>query len=69
MRDRNDALLNGALMALGATSIIDNVVIHWMLALHRAVPGAYALHVEWTLLIFGALLFAMGLHRELRARR
>ena len=64
-----DAMLNGALMALGAVSVVDNVVAHWMLALHRAVPGPYALQVEWALVILGALLFAIGLRRELCARR
>lgn len=68
MRERNDAMLNGALMALGAVPVLDNVVVHWMLELHRAVPGSYALQVEWALVILGALLFAIGLRRELRAR-
>ena len=69
MRDRNAAMLNGALMAVGALSVIDNVVAHWILELHRAVPGPYALHVEWSLIVLGAILFAIGFSRELRARR
>jgi hypothetical protein len=35
---RNDAMLNGALIALGALGIFDNVVVHWMLGWHR--PGS-----------------------------
>ena len=66
--ERNDALLNGALMSLGALGVLDNVVAHWLLGLHRAVPGPYALHVESALVLVGVVLFAVGLRRELRAR-
>jgi uncharacterized membrane protein len=62
-------MLNGALMAIGALAVVDNILAHWVLGLHRAVPGPYALHVEWTLVIVGAVLFALGLRRERRARR
>ena len=63
---RNDPLLNGALIALGATAIVNNVVAHWLLGLHRAVPGPWAGPVEVGL---GAGLLALGLWRERRARR
>ena len=69
MRARNEAMLNGALLALGALAVLDNVLAHWVLELHRAIPGPYALHVEWSLVILGALMFVLGLRRELRARR
>lgn len=36
MSERNDAVPNGALIALGALAILDNV--HWLFGLHRAVP-------------------------------
>ena len=38
--ERNGALVNGALIALGTLSIVDNVVAHWPLGLHRAPPTA-----------------------------
>jgi uncharacterized membrane protein len=68
MRERTDAMLNGALMAIGALAVVDNIVAHWLLGLHRAVPGPYALHVEWGLIVAGAVLFAIGWRRERRAR-
>jgi hypothetical protein len=46
MSGRDAAMVNGALIALGILGIVDNVVFHWMLELHRAVPGPHALTVE-----------------------
>lgn len=62
-------MLNGALMALGALAILDNIVVHWLLGLHRAVPGSDALTVEWFLIALGAVLLGLGAWRERRARR
>ncbi|HEX9616822.1 MAG TPA: DUF2243 domain-containing protein [Anaerolineales bacterium] len=70
MRDqRNQALINGALIAVGAVAIIDNIVAHWLLGLHRAVPGPYAGWLEAGLVVLGAGLLILGTWRELRARR
>jgi uncharacterized membrane protein len=69
MKERNDALINGALIGVGALGIFDNVVVHWMLELHRAIPGPYALHVEIVLVIICAGLLGAGWWREVRARR
>lgn len=69
MRERNDAMINGALIALGALGIIDNVVFHWTLELHRAIPGPHALTVEVVLVILSAGLLVVGIWREGRARR
>jgi uncharacterized membrane protein len=69
MTERSDAMLNGALIALGALAILDNVVAHWLLGLHRAVPGPHALTVEWSLIGLGAVLVIIGVWRERRARR
>ena len=46
MNPRNDALINGALIAIGTLGVIDNVIVHWMLKLHRAVPGRHTFAVE-----------------------
>jgi uncharacterized membrane protein len=67
--ERNGALLNGALIALGALAIVDNVVAHWLLGLHRAVPGPDADAVEAGLVALGAALLLAGTWRERRARR
>jgi uncharacterized membrane protein len=67
--ERTDALVNGALIALGALAIVDNVVVHWLLGLHRAVPGPWAGAVEAGLVLLGAGLLAVGVWRERRARR
>jgi uncharacterized membrane protein len=68
MTERNEAMLNGALIALGTVAILDNVVVHWLLRLHRAVPGPHALAVEWSVIALGAVLLAVGAWREWRAR-
>lgn len=66
--DRTDAMINGALIALGALAVVDNVVAHWLLGLHRAVPGPWAGPVEVGLVLGGAGLVVLGLRRERRAR-
>ncbi len=67
--ERTDALVNGALVALGAAAILDNVFSHWLLGLHRAVPGEWATPVEVALAVIGVVLLVLGLRREVRARR
>lgn len=62
-------MLNGALIALGALGVADNVVVHWLLQLHRAVPGEHALAVEIGLVAGSVVLLAIGIARERRARR
>jgi uncharacterized membrane protein len=69
MNSRTDAMVNGALIALGALGIIDNALFHWWLGLHRAVPGPQALPVETALVVASILLLSLGLWRERRARR
>ena len=69
MSQRTDALINGALIALGALGVADNVVVHWVLRLHRAVPGEQALRVELALVAVSSGLLAFGIWREWRARR
>ncbi len=67
--DRNDALVNGALIAIGVLGIVDNLVVHWILGLHRAVPGPHAMLVEVVLVVGSGGLLTLGLWREARARR
>ena len=66
---RNDPLLNGALIAVGAMAVSDNVVAHWLLGLHRAVPGTWAGPVEVGQVVLGTGLLALGVWRERRARQ
>jgi membrane protein implicated in regulation of membrane protease activity len=69
MRCRNQALLNGALITVGALAVLDNVVVHWLLGLHRAVPAPeLATPVEVALAALGGVLLAVGLWREYRGR-
>lgn len=69
MQPRTDAMINGALIGLGAVGVIDNVLFHWLLGLHRAVPGEQALQVEYALIAAGSLALVIGLCREHRARK
>ena len=62
-RDRNHALGGVALIAIGALATLDNVVAHWILGLHRAVPGPWAGPVEIALVVL-----AIGVWRERQAR-
>jgi uncharacterized membrane protein len=68
MSERGHAMVNGAMIAMGSLAILDNVVVHWLLGLHRAVPGPNALLVEWCLIALGAALVVIGWRRERRAR-
>ena len=66
---RNSTLVNGALIATGALAIIDNIGAHWVLQLHRAVPGRHATSVEIGLVVLGTGLLILGIWREAQARR
>lgn len=68
MDERAGALVNGALIAAGAIAVVDNVVAHWLLGLHRAVPGRLATPIEVGLVAPGAASVAVGIWRERRAR-
>jgi uncharacterized membrane protein len=67
--ERNEAFLNGVLVALGSLAVVDNVLAHWLLGLHRAVPGSWVDQVEVGLVLLGAVMLSVGVWREIRARR
>jgi hypothetical protein len=67
MTERGDAILNGVPIAVGTLAILDNIVVHWVLRLHRAVQGPDALTVECFLIALGAVLLSLGSWREWRA--
>ena len=70
MKDNsNGALMNGALIGIGVPAIVDNVVAHWLLGLHRAVPGPWTIYVEVGLVALGVGMATYGLWRERRVRR
>ena len=54
-------LVNGALIGIGALAIVDNIVAHWLLGLHCAVPGPWATPVEIGLVLLGMGMLAVGL--------
>jgi len=69
-RGRNDAMLNGALIALGALGIFDNVVVHWILGWHRAIEDSpHALEIEIGIVAISAAALVTGVVRERRARQ
>lgn len=66
---RNDAMLNGGLIALGALGIIDNVAVHWILGWHRAIEGhPHNLQIEIGIVAASAAMLTAGVWRERRAR-
>jgi hypothetical protein len=69
MTGRTDALINGAVIAFGSAAILDNLFSHWLLGLHRAVPGSAATPIELALFLTGALAVGIGVRREMHARR
>jgi uncharacterized membrane protein len=69
MHPRSDAMINGGLIAIGILGILDNVLVHWMWQLHRAMPGPNALFVEILLVIVSAGLVSLGAWREFRIRK
>lgn len=69
MTQRTDAMINGALIALGVLGMLDNIVVHWLLELHRAIPGEHAFEVELALVAGSAVLLFLGIWREHRTRR
>jgi hypothetical protein len=69
-RDRNDAMINGALILAGAVGVVDNVVFHWILGWHRIIEDhPHALELEIAVVAVSAAMLAAGIIRERRARR
>lgn len=69
-RERNDAMLNGALITLGALGIYDNVVVHWILGWHRAIEDhPHTLEIEIGIVALSTAMLVTGIVRERRARR
>jgi uncharacterized membrane protein len=67
---RTSANINGALIVIGLLGTVDNVLIHWILGLHRLIEGSeYTLHVEILLVFASALILAIGIYREWSARQ
>lgn len=67
---RRNAMLNGALIAMGALAVLDTVVVHWIAGLHRTFDGP-----EWSVLateiatvVLGVALVVIGVWREASAR-
>lgn len=71
MDDRVDAMINGALVVIGAAAIIDNVVFHWLLGWHRlieGVPDPEVFLLELGIVLVGAVLLSIGAWREYTVR-
>ncbi len=68
-RERTDAMLNGALIGLGALGILDNVVVHWILGWHRAIEDhPHTLEIEIGIVVVSTAMLVTGIVRERRAR-
>ncbi len=66
---RTSANLNGALIVIGLLGTVDNVLIHWILRLHRLIEdNPYTLHAEILLVVASAFLLTVGIYREWSAR-
>ncbi|MGH3665580.1 MAG: hypothetical protein ACRDU8_05745 [Egibacteraceae bacterium] len=68
--DRDDAMLNAVLIALGALAMLDNIIFHWILESHRFKEGwAGSVYTEALPVAAGTVMVAVGVLRERRARR
>lgn len=71
VRSDADGLVNGALIALGALAVVDNVVFHWLLGWHRlneAWSSEANFLAEAGVVVVGVLMLVVGVMRE-RGRR
>lgn len=71
MHERTEAMVNGALMVVGAAVALDTVVVHWVFGWHRLIEGMadpLLLYLELAVVIVGTFVFAIGAIRERRAR-
>jgi hypothetical protein len=69
MTQRTVAMINGALITASLLGILDNIIVHWTLELHRLVPWPNVLQLEIALVVISAGLFILGIWRERQARR
>jgi hypothetical protein len=70
LSQRTSANLNGALIVIGLLGTLDNVLVHWILGLHRLIEGsAYTLHAEIALVIASSAILAIGIYREWTVRQ
>jgi hypothetical protein len=70
VRARNDAMLNGAMIIVGALGVFDNVVVHWILGWHRIIEDhPHALELEIAAVAVSTAMLATGIVRERNARR
>lgn len=67
---RRNAMLNGALVGMGAVAVLDTVVVHWILDLHRTFDGPTwaVLSTEIATVALGVALVVIGVWREAAAR-
>jgi uncharacterized membrane protein len=67
-----DAMIDGALIAVGALAVLDNVVVHWLLGWHRLVEGwphGANLAAEVALVVLGLAMLGAGLWRRRQSPR
>ena len=71
MHERTDAMLNGALLVIGAAAVIDTIVVHWVLGWHRLIEGMAdptLFLLEVGVVLIGLVVFGIGAYREASAR-
>lgn len=69
-KERNQALLNGALISIGLIAILDNIISHWIFKWHRIIPDeTFSIYLEITLFTIGIILLIVGMYREIRIRK
>jgi uncharacterized membrane protein len=68
--ERNGVLLNGALIAMGLASVLDNVFSHWLFKWHRILPNhRLSTYLEIVLFIAGLIMLTIGIYREIKGRQ
>ena len=70
IKQRNNALVNGALISIGSLAVMDNIISHWIFKWHRILPDrVLSGFIEVAIFILGIVMLAIGIYREVKVRK
>ena len=69
-KQRNNACINGALISIGLLAVLDNIISHWLLKLHRVLPDhTLSGYIEILVFMLGVIMLTVGIYREAKERK